>query len=123
MRLLTALLVVAAAGCASPEDDAVVVTGPDPVVESTPATDPAAQTTYACESGATVVASYPTDDTAVVEYEGQTLQMEIAVSGSGARYVGDELEWWTEGTDGGTLFRHNSDGTSGELVEQCEVPA
>lgn len=118
---LPLLLAIAAAGCASPdtETDTVVVTDPDPVVETTPAPDPAAQTTYACESGTTILASYPTDDTAVVEYEGQTLQMTIAESGSGARYVGGELEWWTKGMDEGTLFRHNADGTSGDLVETC----
>lgn len=119
MRSFLILLFAAAlAGCASPESEGPASTAPDSV--------PASQAVYSCESGRTVQASYPTDNTAVVEYEGQTLQMEVAVSGSGARYVGDELEWWTKGTgpgSEGTLFRHNSDGTSGEMVEQCEQPS
>lgn len=129
---LPLLFAIAAAGCASPENDAVVSTEPtvvpaDPAIASTePAADPTAQVVYQCESGQTIQASYPTTDTATVEYEGQTLPMTIAVSGSGSRYVGDELEWWTQGSgpgSEGTLFRHNSDGTSGEMVEQCEVSA
>ncbi len=79
--------------------------------------------TYQCESGRTVTASYPTTESAVVDYEGRTIQMNVAVSGSGARYVGDDMEWWTSGSGAGsegTLFRHNTDGTSGDLVETCE---
>lgn len=47
--------------------------------------------------------------------------MTIAISASGARYVGGGLEWWTKGSgpgSAGTLFRHVNDGT-GEIVEQC----
>ncbi len=129
---LPLLFAIAAAGCASPENDAVVSTEPavvadEPAVVSTePAVDPSAQVVYQCESGQTVQASYPTNDTATVEYDGQTLPMTIAVSGSGARYVGDELEWWTKGSgpgSEGTLFRHNGDDTTGDLVEQCEQSA
>ena len=78
--------------------------------------------TYQCKSGKTIKASYPTDSTAVVEYDNRVLEMKIAVSGSGARYVGEKLEWWTKGSGqraSGTLFRHLEDGTSGEAVEQC----
>ncbi len=125
MRLSLPLLVAfaAAAGCASPENDSVVVAEPDPAVEAAPTALLAAPVTYQCESGLAIQASYPTDDTATVDYDGQTLSMTIAVSGSGARYVGDELEWWTKGNGPGaegTLFRHNSDETTGALVEQCE---
>lgn len=118
LLLLSALAIQA---CASPDDAPVTEPATDPVAETVtePTTDLAAPTTYQCESGQTVVASYPTTDTAVVEYNGQTTEMTIDVSGSGTRYVGDELEWWTEGTDEGTLFRHNADGTSGDLVETC----
>jgi len=48
--------------------------------------------------------------------------MQIAMSASGARYVGGELEWWTKGSGSGseaTLFSHLPDGTSGESVEVC----
>lgn len=91
---------------------------------TSPQTESGAKVTYRCESGRTVEASYPTDSTAVVDYEGQTYEMEIAVSGSGARYVGGGLEWWTKGGGPGaegTLFRHDAaSGASGETLELCE---
>ena len=77
---------------------------------------------YRCESGETISATYPSTDSATVQYKGSTYSMQIAVSGSGARYVGGELEWWTKGSGTGsvgTLFRHNADGTSGDSVEVC----
>ena len=82
--------------------------------------------TYQCKSGKTIKVSYPTDVTAVVEYDHRRLQMKIAVSGSGARYVGEGLEWWSKGSvkgASGTLFRHLKDGTSGGVVEQCKQVA
>ncbi|MBS0302927.1 MAG: MliC family protein [Proteobacteria bacterium] len=82
----------------------------------------AAARLYGCESGATVVASYPDTDTATIEYRAVTYRLQIAVSGSGARYVGGRLEWWTKGSgpgSEGTLFRHLADGTTGEPLELC----
>ncbi len=78
--------------------------------------------TYQCESGATIVATYPSTSSARVEYQGNSYSMQIAVSASGARYVGGELEWWTKGSGSGseaTLFLHLPDGSSGESVEVC----
>ena len=78
--------------------------------------------TYACESGQTVTAAYPTTDTATVQYQGRTYDMIIAISGSGARYVGGGLEWWTKGSgpgSEGTMLRHLANGTSGEILEFC----
>lgn len=118
----TLLAFLAFAGCTSPADS------PAPAADTTEAdagVDAAAFITYQCPSGGTVEASYPTDSTAVVRYQGQERSMTIAVSASGARYVGDELEWWTKGSGSGsegTLFRHESDGTTGELVETCTQP-
>ena len=66
---------------------------------------------------------YLADSTAAVVHDGQTRPLTVAVSGSGARYVGEAFEWWTEGSgpgSEGTVFRHNDDGTSGDLVETCE---
>lgn len=85
------------------------------------ATGPAARITYQCESGTAIEASYPSDSTAIVEYGKHTLRMTLAVSASGARYVGGGLVWWTKGTGPGaegTLFRYASDAT-GEMLEQC----
>lgn len=82
----------------------------------------AAPHTYCCESGMTIVAAYPDTDSAVIQYRGVTHQMQIAVSASGARYVGDGMEWWTKGAgkgSEGTLFQHNPDGTTGDHIEFC----
>jgi membrane-bound inhibitor of C-type lysozyme len=77
---------------------------------------------YHCKSGHTVDASYRSDTTAIVRYEGRAREMIVAISGSGARYVGGGLEWWTKGMgpgSQGTLFRHEDDGTTGEIIEMC----
>lgn len=81
-----------------------------------------AGSTYLCESGQAIVAAYPTTDTAAVRYQGREYDMLIAISASGARYVGGGLEWWTKGSDPGSeglLLRHLANGTSGEIVEIC----
>lgn len=77
---------------------------------------------YRCESGKTVVATYPTTDSATIQYQGVRHTLQIAVSGSGSRYVGDGFEWRTKGSgtrSEGTLFQHQADGTTGESVEFC----
>ena len=53
--------------------------------------------TYACDDGRTVRASYPDTDTAVVEVDGKSRTLKIAISASGARYTGDGVQWWTKG--------------------------
>ena len=78
---------------------------------------------YLCESGEAIVSSYPSTDAASVQYKGTDYAMQIAVSGSGARYVGGGFEWWTKGSgtgSEGTLFRHNADGSTGDAVESCK---
>ncbi|WP_210411722.1 MliC family protein [Rhodoferax sediminis] len=77
---------------------------------------------YRCESGRIIEAAYRADGTAAVRYAEQTHLMHVAVSGSGARYVGDGLEWWTKGTGAGapgTLLRHSADDTTGAVIESC----
>lgn len=77
---------------------------------------------YRCESDQTITASYPTTDSATVQYKGNSHTMAIAVSASGSRYVGGEMEWWTKGSGAGsegTLFRHMPDNTTGEVIETC----
>lgn len=79
---------------------------------------------YRCESGQTIAANYPSTGSATVQYKGTSYNMGIAVSGSGARYVGGGLEWWTKGSGPGSegnLFRHKADGTPGEIIERCKA--
>ncbi|MBR9830311.1 MAG: lysozyme inhibitor [Oceanospirillales bacterium] len=47
-------------------------------------------------------------------------RMDIAVPGSGSRYVGSELVWWTEGSGPGSegaVRQHMADATSGGSIE------
>jgi len=97
---------------------------PDKVDAQTPVAAPSMSSVhnYRCQSGETIAATYPTTDSATVQYKGNNYNMRIAVSASGSRYVGDELEWWTKGSgpgSEGTLFRHMADGTTGESIESC----
>lgn len=95
-----------------------------PVAASAPST-PAIG--YACESGKTVQAQYIDTETAQVIYDGQTYAMRIAVSGSGARYVGSGLEWWAASRDGqeqATLSRIGPNDQVGTVVlERCSRPS
>jgi len=65
---------------------------PDPVV-----------TIYVCPGGERLTAGYPDPQTAVVDYRGHAYTLKIARSGSGARYTGLGLQWWTKGFEHGTL--------------------
>ncbi|MET3526961.1 MliC family protein [Phenylobacterium koreense] len=56
-------------------------------------------TTYVCDDGRTVRASYPDTETAIVEIDGRSRTLRIAISASGARYTGDGFQWWTKGMD------------------------
>ncbi|MDF1836031.1 MAG: META domain-containing protein [Alteraurantiacibacter sp. bin_em_oilr2.035] len=65
--------------------------------------EPTMQMTYRCSDGSIVEASYPTTDTALIVHQGRSVQMNIASSASGARYVGGGLQWWTKGANEGML--------------------
>ncbi|HLS19284.1 MAG TPA: MliC family protein [Paracoccaceae bacterium] len=58
---------------------------------------------YECADGSVVKARYPAADRAEISHDGQVIEMRIAISGSGARYIGDGWEWWTKGMSEGTL--------------------
>ncbi len=77
---------------------------------------------YYCDSGETVAAIYPNSESAIIEYQGRVYKMNIAVSASGARYVGEGLEWWTKGNGSGSeasLLEQQKDDSSGEGLEYC----
>lgn len=79
---------------------------------------PTGAVSYQCDSGNRIIATYPTTETAEIGYMQETILMQIAVSASGARYVGNGLVWWTKGQDG-TLFRAVNVNETGDLVERC----
>lgn len=106
---LTFASILLASGCVSVPQESV-------------AAQSSAAHSYVCQSGETIAATYPSTDTATIRYKGNTYNMQIAVSASGARYVGGELQWWTKGSgvgSEGTLFRHLADRTSGQIIESC----
>lgn len=75
---------------------------------------------YRCASGRNVTATYyPDEDRAVVSYRGKTVPMQIAMSASGARYVGGGYVWWTRGSTEGSLFNATANGETGAALEQC----
>lgn len=130
MAFVSILLVSA---CTGPQEDknatqtaqtpAAAPTAPE-AAPTTPEEAPTAPTVhnYQCESGQTIIASYPTTDSATVQYKGTSYTMQIAVSGSGSRYVGGDLEWWTKGSGAGSegsLSHHLADGTTGDGIEFC----
>lgn len=102
-----------------------------PVPQETPVAPAIAPTTppiaYACESGETVQVQYIDTETARVTYRDQTSIMRLAVSGSGARYVGSGLEWWTasrNGQENATLSRISPNDQVGTAVlERCSRPS
>ncbi len=73
--------------------------------------------TYNCDSGAQIIATYPDTESARVTYLGREHSMRIDVSASGARYVSDQLEWWTKGPEG-TLLQADASGET-SVLEQC----
>lgn len=95
---------------------------PEPAL-ATPDTGAANDTTvYECRDGSRISARYPDTDTAVVRYDDDTLPMQIALSASGARYVGAGYEWWTKGSGPdatATLYRHNGSTGTGDVITTC----
>lgn len=115
--VLSSILLVSA--CANSPHN--VTAAPSPVM----AQPPVSVHSYHCESGERIVANYPSTESATVQYKGRTYNMFIAVSGSGARYVSGDLEWWTKGNGPGSegrLLHHNVDGTPGVVIEHCTIP-
>lgn len=81
-----------------------------------------AEQRYRCESGEVIAVSYAGQDAARVRYQDRAYRMGIAISGSGARYTGEGLEWWTRGSGPGStgrLSRLKPDGSPGGTIEDC----
>lgn len=70
---------------------------------SMPSDNTHAWVNYACNDGQTVQAAYPDTNTAVIKLKGETHTLHIAISGSGARYIGEGWQWWTKGMHDGLL--------------------
>ncbi len=73
---------------------------------------------YQCDSGNRIIVTYPDNETAEVKYMGDKYAMKIAISASGARYVGDGLVWWTKGNDA-SMYKAVNHTETGDLIETC----
>jgi len=91
MRSLLLIPALALAACSQPPPSAA------PKLE--PKTVATAWVHYVCEDGRTVSALYPDGETAQLRLGGTAHTLRIARSGSGARYTGDALQWWTKGDE------------------------
>lgn len=94
MAAVAAITALGLAACSKPAEPAKTAAAP---AKAAPVT------VYACDDGRTVKASYPDPDTAVVEIDGKSRNLKIAISASGARYTGDGYQWWTKGMTQGQL--------------------
>ena len=123
--LAVSCLALSAAAC-SREEAPVEAVDEVPVAEQPPA-PPAPEVSYACESGRSLSVRYVDSASAEVTYEGQTYTLNIARSASGARYAGQELEWWTAARgdqETATLSRLGPNEEVGSTVlERCSRPA
>lgn len=91
MRPLLLIPILALAACTKPT--------PEPMAAA-PKTVSIPRIHYVCTDGRTVSALYPDSKTAQLTVGGSTHLLTIARSGSGARYTGDALQWWTKGDEG-----------------------
>lgn len=93
--------------------------GPGPT-----ATDASFSATYVCADGQHISAVYSPPERARITTPETTLDMQIARSADGARYVGGNRVWWTKGSgpgSPGTLFERGADDdATGALITNCE---
>ncbi|MNJ18829.1 Membrane-bound lysozyme-inhibitor of c-type lysozyme [compost metagenome] len=124
VTVLTACLGLLAAACS--REDAQQPTSP---VEAPPH-QPAAAIGYACESGRTVAVAYPDAQTARLTYDGRDHVLTSVASASGARFVGEGLEWRSASRgaqEQATLSRlapgaDQHDQAGGAIIERCSRP-
>jgi membrane-bound inhibitor of C-type lysozyme len=76
--------------------------------------------TYSCASGERSVVSYPSPETAVLSYRGETHRLQLVRSASGARYADDTFVWWIKGSDA-SLFSVEHDGSTGKRLDVCRL--
>ncbi|MBA3999748.1 DUF4232 domain-containing protein [Brevundimonas sp.] len=123
--LAVSWLALSAAACS--REEAPVEAVDDVAVAEQPPAPSAPEVSYACESGRSLSVRYVDSASAEVTYEGQTYTLNIARSASGARYAGQELEWWTAARgdqETATLSRLGPNEEVGSTVlERCSRPA
>lgn len=79
---------------------------------------PLKATSYQCDSGNRIIATYPSTENADILYKQEKILMKTTISASGTRYMGEDFVWWTKGQDG-TLFKADTSQETGDLLERC----
>ena len=72
----------------------------DPLTIDLPGAAERQTVAYSCDGGRKATAEYVNagaNSLAIVKVDGQTLLMANVLSGSGARYAGQQYVWWTKG--------------------------
>lgn len=126
--ILCGLIVMGAvlSACSPPAEkpERPAVSGSDEVQPATDPTGPA--TAHGCEAGRAVSVLYIDQSQARLTRDGKTLSLTAAPSGSGARYVGEGVEWRTAtrgDRETGVLTRLEAGGQPGPVLERCSRPA
>jgi membrane-bound inhibitor of C-type lysozyme len=73
---------------------------------------------YSCASSRPIITTFVGDSLAVVSYAGATHRLHRAVSGSGARFTGDSLQWWIKGD---SAWLSQGIEPQGAQLERCAV--
>jgi membrane-bound inhibitor of C-type lysozyme len=94
---------------------------PPPAAAATPAE--AARRAYVCEDGRILSIAYPDPDTADVRIGDQPHRLTRAISASGARYVGDGLQWWNKGDEGWLARLAPGEDVASERGAHCTPPS
>ena len=98
--VLLALIVLAA--CGSPQ------AGDPQPADPQPAAATIGPVTFACDDGSAIEATFdnaPDPATVRLVRGDQTFALPQAISGSGARYVGDGIEFWNKGRDAAVAWQ------------------
>ncbi len=76
-----------------------------------------------CEDGQSFKIAYPASDLVMINYSEELILLRLAVSASGARYVGEGWQWWNKGEAGYLApLAKNEDYASAKGVS-CSTPA
>ncbi|MDP1617940.1 MliC family protein [Phenylobacterium sp.] len=100
----TALAACEPAGGPAPSPEIVAVEPVAQALGSRPILEDSA-IVYRCANGERLRVDYRRDETAIIEYRGETKLLTLAPAASGARYVGDGQQWWIKGQIEGVLNR------------------
>lgn len=114
MRSAVLLAVLALLGCRTEEGAPRAAATP-----STPVNPNPRVTLYTCEDGRQIEAGYPDAESAVVKVAGRPYPLRSAVSGSGARYVGYGLQWWTKGDEAWLAMLKPGEAIASEQGVRC----